>query len=108
MINLKDQRRYTRNPKPLRMRRLVFTVTNELSFDQPIKRICSSLATAGYSVRLIGVKRPGHPAPAPQPYRQKRLYCFFQQGKGFYIEYNIRLFFYLLFTRADLVCSIDL
>jgi glycosyltransferase involved in cell wall biosynthesis len=90
------------------MKRLVFTVTNELTYDQRMIRICTSLAGAGYHVTLVGVKRPGTTPPPERPFRQKRLPCFFHKGKGFYMEYNIRLFFYLLFTKADLVCAIDL
>jgi glycosyltransferase involved in cell wall biosynthesis len=90
------------------MKRLVFTVTNELTYDQRMIRICSSLAGAGYAVTLIGVKRPGSPPPPDQPFQQKRLSCYIQKGKGFYIEYNLRLFFYLLFKNTDLICSIDL
>src|SRR5688500_20236237 len=90
------------------MKRLVFTVTNELSFDQRMIRICSSLAAAGYRVTLVGVRRPGAAAPPPQPFAQKRLPCFFHKGKSFYIEYNLRLFLYLLFKKGYLVCSIDL
>jgi Glycosyltransferase len=91
------------------MKHLTFTVTNELSFDQRMIRICTSLAKAGYKVTLVGVRRKGSKTPLrEQPFRQKRLYCFFRKGKGFYLEYNLRLFFYLLFTRTDLICSIDL
>lgn len=32
----------------------------------------------------------------------------FRKGKLFYIEYNIRLFFFLLFSRFDIICGIDL
>jgi hypothetical protein len=39
---------------------------------------------------------------------QKRLICFFNKGKAFYLEYNIRLLFWLLFKKMDLVCAIDL
>jgi glycosyltransferase involved in cell wall biosynthesis len=98
----------TFNPGSLIMKRLVFTVTNELTYDQRMIRICSSLAAAGYAVTLVGVKRPGAASPPPQSFIQKRLPCFFQKGKGFYIEYNIRLFFYLLFKKCDCICSIDL
>lgn len=90
------------------MKRLVFTVTNELTYDQRMIRICTSLAGAGYRVTLVGVQRKGAARPPARPFRQKRLPCFFRKGKGFYIEYNLRLFLYLLFTKADLICSIDL
>ena len=41
-------------------------------------------------------------------YRQKRIRCFFNKGKIFYAEYNIRLFFFLLFKKMDAICAIDL
>ncbi|PZP52698.1 MAG: group 1 glycosyl transferase [Pseudopedobacter saltans] len=34
--------------------------------------------------------------------------CFFSSGPLFYVEYNFRLFFYLLFQRSDAICAIDL
>lgn len=90
------------------MKKLIFTITNDCTFDQRMIRICTSLAHAGYSVELVGRKEK-HSIPLnKQPFRQKRLNCFFQKGKRFYIEYNLRLFFYLLFRKADLVCAIDL
>jgi len=39
---------------------------------------------------------------------QIRLPCFFKKGKLFYLEYNLRLFIYLLFQRADCICAIDM
>ena len=87
-------------------RRLVFTVTNDLNYDQRMNRICSSLSDAGYEVLLIGRKstRP----LLKKKFSQKRLFCLFRKGKLFYIEYNLRLFFYLLFIKSDLICAIDL
>lgn len=90
------------------MKRLVFTVTNDLAYDQRMIRICTSLADAGYSVRLVGTKRSASPALSARPYHQNRLSTWFKKGAGFYVEYNCRLFFFLLFTKADLFCCIDL
>ncbi|MES1219641.1 MAG: glycosyltransferase [Bacteroidota bacterium] len=90
------------------MKRLYFTVTNDLSYDQRMIRICTSLATAGYSVHLIGRRLPGSLPLRPMSFHQKRVYCFFKKGKAFYLEYNIRLFFFLLFKKIDLICAIDL
>jgi len=42
------------------------------------------------------------------PFMQKRLNCFFSKGKLFYAEYNLRLLFYLLFKKMDIICAIDL
>ena len=90
------------------MKTLVFTVTNNLAYDQRMIRICNSLSNAGYNVVLIGTKT-GSPAPlTPKKFRQIRLNMWFKKGPLFYIEYNIRLFLFLLFFKADLICCIDL
>lgn len=73
-----------------------------------MNRICSTLADAGANVWLIGRSRKDSIALTDKLYQQKRLNCFFQTGKLFYTEFNIRLFFYLLFQSFDKLCSIDL
>ncbi|UOG73162.1 glycosyltransferase [Hymenobacter tibetensis] len=88
--------------------RLYFTVTTDLNYDQRMQRICGSLARAGYDVWLIG-RQWNHSQPlVPQPYQQHRLRCWFQRGKLFYLEFNLRLFLYLLPRRASAWCAIDL
>ena len=91
-------------PAPL----LVFAVTTDLCFDQRMQRICGSLAAAGYRVQLVGWQRPASPSLLPQPYAQHRLRGWFQQGKLFYLEYNVRLFFYLMGQKAAAWCAADL
>lgn len=90
------------------MKHLLFTVTNDLTYDQRMIRICSSLANAGYTVTLVGRKMKDSVVLDKKPFTQKRISLFFQKGFLFYAEYNIRLFFYLLFKKADLICAIDL
>jgi glycosyltransferase involved in cell wall biosynthesis len=90
------------------MKRLVFTVTNDLNYDQRMIRICTSLSLAGYHITLIGRKQKTSVALQSREFSQKILSCFFEKGKLFYIEYNLRLFFFLLFKKTDLVCAIDL
>lgn len=89
-------------------KRVTCCVTNDLNTDQRMDRICSSLQRAGYTVTLIGRQRPGNAPMAHKEYRQYRLPMWFSRGKAFYIEYNIRLFFYLLFHPADIMVAIDL
>jgi glycosyltransferase involved in cell wall biosynthesis len=88
--------------------RITITVTNELNYDQRMIRICNSLANAGNIVKLIGVKHSNSPALEYKNYQQKRLHVIFKKGFGFYFEYNVRLFFYLLFQKTDVYCCIDL
>jgi glycosyltransferase involved in cell wall biosynthesis len=91
-----------------KLKKVVFTVTNDLSYDQRMARICTSLANANYDIELVGRKRKNSVPLTKKSYCQKRLNCFFEKGKIFYIEYNIRLFFYLLFKNVDVVSSVDL
>ncbi len=90
------------------LKKIIFTVTNDLSYDQRMMRICGTLPEAGFDVKLVGRRLPGSKELKSRPYRQERLRCWFAKGKLFYLEYNLRLFFYLIFTRFDAVCSIDL
>ncbi len=71
-------------------------------------RICTSLSHSGYDVLLIGRKLSTSVPLENKSFTQKRLNLFFTRGKGFYIEYNVRLFWYLLFKPFDVVCGIDL
>lgn len=90
------------------MRHIIFTVTNDLNYDQRMIRICTSLHNAGYEVTLVGRVEKKSGGLASKPYKQKRLSLLFSSGPGFYVEYNIRLFFYLLFKKFDCACAIDL
>ncbi|MEO8711004.1 MAG: glycosyltransferase [Parafilimonas sp.] len=90
------------------MKKIIFTVTNDLSYDQRMQRICRSLANAGYSILLIGRKLDNSVALREKNFDQKRLRCLFNTGFLFYAEYNLRLFFYLLFIQMDAICAIDL
>ena len=90
------------------LKRIVFTVTNDLTYDQRMKRICKTLAAAGYDVTLVGRRLPSSLTLTKEKYKQKRIRCWFQKGKWFYAEFNIRLFFFLVFRRMDAICAIDL
>jgi uncharacterized protein (DUF302 family) len=76
------------------VKKIYFTVINDLSYDQRMQRICSSLASAGYDVTLVGRKLKSSKELKNQLFKQMRLKCFINKGKFFYLEYNIRLFLY--------------
>jgi len=71
-------------------------------------RICTSLAAQEYDVTLVGRKLQTSIPLQSCAFRQKRLSCFFTKGALFYAEYNLRLFCWLLFQKADCICAIDL
>jgi glycosyltransferase involved in cell wall biosynthesis len=89
--------------------KIICTVTNDLSYDQRMHRICHSLALNGYEVMLVGRRLPHSTPLIVRSFEQKRLHCFAKKGFLFYAEYNLRLFLFLLFRKYyDAVCSIDL
>lgn len=90
------------------MKKIYFTVTNDLVYDQRMKRICTSLAENGFDVVLVGRTLRHSPALKKEKYKQERLQCWFNKGKLFYIEYNFRLFLLLLSRKMDAICAIDL
>ncbi|MEZ5013335.1 MAG: glycosyltransferase [Chitinophagales bacterium] len=90
------------------MKRLICTVTNDLTYDQRMDRICTSLSQAGYDVTLVGFLKKRSIKTRDKAYKQIRLRVFFKKGKWFFLEYNFRLFWYLLFKGSDMYCGIDL
>lgn len=89
-------------------KRIYFTVTTDLSYDQRMQRICTSISQAGYDVVLVGIKKNNSIEIDNRPFKQQRIKCLFEKGKLFYAEYNLRLFFYLFFKKMDAICAIDL
>lgn len=90
------------------MPRIILTVTNDLTYDQRMQRICTTLAQNGYETVLVGRKLKTSKPLEPKSFKQKRLRCFFNKGFLFYAEYNLRLFFWLLVQKTDCFCAIDL
>jgi len=89
-------------------KKIICTVITDPNYDQRMQRICTALTEAGYEVELIGRLLPHSKELSNRPYKQKRFKLLFKKSAFFYAEYNIRLFFYLLANKFDLVCSIDL
>lgn len=91
-----------------RIKKIIFTVTNDLTYDRRMQRICRTLANAGFDVMLIGRELASSIPLSEEPYRQHRIKCLHKKGKAFYLEYNYRLYNYLLGCDTDIVCAIDL
>jgi len=87
---------------------IYFTVINDLSYDQRMQRICRTLAANGYEVTLVGKKSRSSVTLDKEIYHQHRLPGLFTRGKMHYLEFNLRLLFFLLFRKMDAICAIDL
>lgn len=83
-------------------------VTNDLTYDQRMQRISSALSSDGYEVTLIGRQKSDTKESVLLPVKTHLFNCMFNSGALFYAEINIRIFFHLLFSRANIACAVDL
>lgn len=89
------------------MKRILISVTNDLTTDQRVEKTCEVLSEIGYDVLLVGRKLKKS-LPIQRNYKTIRFRLLFNKGFLFYAEFNIRLFIFLLFTKKDLLFSNDL
>ncbi len=87
--------------------RVIVSVTNDLSTDQRVHKVCTYLKHRGCDVFLVG-RKLATSLPLDREYRTKRMRLLFNKGAMFYAEFNVRLFFYLLFRRVDILLANDL
>ncbi|MDL2262739.1 glycosyltransferase [Bacteroidales bacterium OttesenSCG-928-I21] len=92
----------------MQRKKIVVSVSNDITNDQRVHRICMSLQKFGYDVLLIGRTMKSSQNIEPRTYEIKRFRLLFNSGFLFYTFFNIRLFFYLLFCKADIFLSNDL
>lgn len=62
----------------------------------------------GYNVLLVGREQKKSKPLALRNYECLRMKLFFEQGVAFYFFFNVRLFFVLLFRKADVLLANDL
>lgn len=101
-LTLNVNAQMTKRPKA------IVAVTNDLTTDQRVHKICTTLLSLNYDVLLIGRLKADSLPLQPQNYATKRFKLWFNKGAFFYTNYNIRLFFLLLFSKQSLIWSNDL
>lgn len=89
------------------MKRIVLSVTNDLVTDQRVHRVATTLTNHGCKITLVGRLLPNS-LTIQREYGTHRMRLMFKRSGLFYAEYNIRLFFYLLFKKVDILVSNDL
>jgi glycosyltransferase involved in cell wall biosynthesis len=89
-------------------RRIIVSVTNDLFTDQRVHKVCLFLHENNFNVTLVGRLLPNSVKELDRPYTTKRMRLWFHKGPLFYANYSIRLFFFLLFRKSDVLLSNDL
>lgn len=89
------------------LKRVVVSVINDLSFDQRVDKVCTTLINNGFDVLLIGRKLK-ESIPISRNYQTTRMKMLFTKGALFYAFFNLRLFFKLLFVKVDVFHANDL
>ena len=88
--------------------RIIVAVTNDLVTDNRVDKVCKFLNNNGFDVLLVGRKLPSSAPINKRAYNTRRMKLFFTKGAAFYSEFNIRLFFFMLFHRSKSILSNDL
>ncbi len=89
-------------------RRVIISVVSDLVTDQRVHRTALTLHSKGLKVILVGRRMRRSLDMPVRPYQTKRFNLGIETGPLFYALYNIRLFFFLLFSRADVFVTNDL
>jgi len=88
--------------------RVYISVSNDIITDQRVLKVAELLMAEGYEVTVVGRLLRYSLHGKNSPCHIRRFKMLFKSGFFFYKWLNIRLFFYLLFKKADLLIANDL
>lgn len=89
------------------MKRIIVSVISDLVTDQRVHKTSAFLHEEGADVLLVG-RKLSNSLSVRRPYKVSRLTLCFKKGPFFFAEFNIRLFFFLLFKKVDVLVANDL
>lgn len=107
-LDIQDKLGSTYNKYDSKKKKIIVSVINDLVTDQRVARTCSVLQELGYDILLVGRQKQDSQPLAQRDYECKRMKLLFEQGPQFYFVFNVRLFFVLLFNKADVLLANDL
>ncbi len=89
-------------------KQIILAVTNDLSTDQRVHKVAETIKKTGFSPMLVGRQLKTSEELSERSYTTKRFRLLFNKGPIFYANYNIRLFFFLLFKKSGVFVANDL
>ncbi len=95
-------------PQSYHKYRVAFSVTNCICFDQRVRKIAETISNLNCDIILIGRKSGDCCEKDKIPFRTVRFRMLFKKGFLFYKFYNLRLFFWILFHKYDILVANDL
>lgn len=91
----------------MKKKKIFVAVTNDISTDYRVHKICNYLISKNYDIIVYGRVLP-NTINVDRDYTIIRKKHFFNNNFLFYAEFNIRLFFYLIFRKYNYILSNDL
>jgi glycosyltransferase involved in cell wall biosynthesis len=89
-------------------KKVIVSVISDLYSDQRVHKVCNYLLSKNVDVLCVGRSYRYSKALTERRYQVKRLQCYFKSGPLQYLEFNARLFFFLLANPADIYVANDL
>lgn len=89
-------------------KKVIISVTNDLVHDRRMHRSIEVLADMDYEVVFVGRRFKDSDHFSLDNCTIKRFKCIWNKGPLFYLEYNIRLFIWLLSQNPTTLLSVDL
>jgi glycosyltransferase involved in cell wall biosynthesis len=88
-------------------KKILVAVTNDISTDERVNKVCKYLTQRGFDVSVYGRKLP-ETFDIERSYRIIRKKHIFNNNFLFYAEYNLRLLWFLFKNKSDYILSNDL
>lgn len=89
-------------------KKITVSVISDLTTDQRVIRISSTLQQMGFEVTVIARSFSNSLPLETYPFKAKRIRCYFRKGFLQYAEFDLKLFFRLLLSKTDYLLANDL